>query len=35
MKERGKGGRMEGEERTEEVQTGVRPLQGAGGQRGG
>lgn len=31
----GEGGKTEGEERTEEVQTGVRPLQGAGGQQGG
>lgn len=29
--ERG-GGTTEGEEKAEEVQTGVRPLQGAGGQ---
>lgn len=34
VKERGEGGKTEGEERTEEVQTGVRPLQGAGGQQG-
>lgn len=32
-KEKGEGGKREGEERTEEVQTGVRPLRGAGGQR--
>lgn len=34
VKERGEGGNTEGKERTEEVQTGVRPLQGAGGQQG-
>lgn len=34
-KERWVGGKREGEERREELQTGVRPLQGAGGQWGG